>query len=100
MYTRHPLERRTDFHVAVPCFRPARLHAEGDDAARASPGDGLFERGMQRIHIFDGGVGCHHPDHGLRVGLRHEQRRRGHGGGGVTAHRLQNDARIVDARTA
>ena len=51
---------------------------------------------MQGLEVLDGGVGGHHPDHGLRIGLRHEQRGRGHGGGGVAADRLEHDARAVD----
>ena len=89
-------QRRSDLDVAIAGFRRRWLHAEGYHAPGACSGHGSGQRCAQRRQIGDRGIRRHHPQHGIRVFLCHQQRRRSNGRGAVAAHRLQHDSRPFD----
>ena len=95
----HPRSGGADLDVAVAGFGRGRLHAEGHDVAGAGGrGGGLQRRSASAGVVGDGGIGGHHPQHRIRVGLGDQ-----HGGGGdrrgaVAADRFQHDAGVVRCR--
>ena len=90
----------THFDIAVAGFRCRRLHAEGHDMPSARRLGRTIKRGMQGGHVGDRGIGGHHPQNSIRIGLRLQQRRRGDGRRAIAPDRLQHDPRAFDAGQA
>jgi hypothetical protein len=86
--------------IAVAGLGRGRAHAEGDDAAVTGCGHRGGEGGVQRCGVGDRGIGRHHPQHRVGIGLGDQKGGGGDRGGGVAAHRLQQDARMGLAHQA
>jgi hypothetical protein len=81
--------------VAVAGLRRGRMHAEGDDPPGPRRGGGGLQRLQQGRGVGDHVVSRQHPQHRVRLLLRHQQGGGGDGGGGVAANRLQHHACIA-----